>query len=151
MQLRGYRKGDVDAMYRLDVACFETPFRFSRTAMRRFAEADHARVTVAEVGGAFAGFGILHLEWVEREPVGYIVTLDVAVEHRQTGVGRVLMGAMESQARAGGCSTMVLHVFCGNLVAIAFYERCGFERSGIEPGFYGRGLDAEIWVKRLPG
>ena len=61
MRLRGYQADDLDAMHALDVVCFERPFRFTRGAMRRFAEAKKARVVVAEEGDALVGFVILHV------------------------------------------------------------------------------------------
>jgi ribosomal-protein-alanine N-acetyltransferase len=147
MVLRGYREGDLEAMYALDVACFERPFRFSRGATRRFAEAKKARVVVAELHGQMVGFGIVHVERVEQQKVGYVVTLDVAVESRRSGIGRVLMGAMEREAIEEGCSAMALHVYVANVAAIGFYERCGFVFSHVAEGFYGDGLDAQVWHK----
>jgi ribosomal-protein-alanine N-acetyltransferase len=144
---RGYRESDLEAMHALDVVCFERPFRFSRGAMRRFAEAKKACVVVAEADGEMVGFGIVHVERVQRQKVGYVVTLDVAVDSRRSGVGRVLMKAMESAAVAEGCAAMALHVYVGNVAAIVFYERCGFVFSHVAEGFYGDGLDAQVWHK----
>jgi ribosomal-protein-alanine N-acetyltransferase len=42
-----------------------------------------------------------------------------------------------------------LHVFTGNEGAVRFYERLGYERIGIKPRFYGRGLDAFVYRKTL--
>jgi [ribosomal protein S18]-alanine N-acetyltransferase len=147
--LRGYRAGDVEAMYALDVACFEKPFRFSRSAMRRFAEATKARVVVAEEGGGVVGFGIVHVEEGELGRAGYVVTLDVAVEHRRKGLAAGMMAELERQALGDGCGAMVLHVFTGNEAATRFYERGGFVRSHRARGFYGKGLDAWVYQKRL--
>ena len=60
--LREYRDGDIEAMYALDVACFEPVFRFSRRAMRRFAEARGAVTVLAEVEADLAGFCIVQME-----------------------------------------------------------------------------------------
>jgi ribosomal-protein-alanine N-acetyltransferase len=147
--LRGYRAGDLDAMHALDVVCFERPFRFTRSAMRRFAEAKKARVVLAEESGVLVGFVLLHLEDMEQGRAGYVVTLDVAPEHRRRGVAGQLMRAAESQARAEGCAAVVLHVFIGNGSAIRFYERIGFARLQREEDFYGPGMDAWVFHKRL--
>ena len=136
-------------MHALDVACFERPFRFSRGAMRRFAEAKKAHVVIAETEGQMVGFGIVHVEQAERQKVGYVVTLDVAREHRRSGVGRVLMRAMTREVVAEGCSAMVLHVYVGNVAAIAFYEGCGFMFSHGVEGFYGKGMDAQVWHRMI--
>jgi len=137
--LRGYREGDLDAMFRLDEVCFETPFRFSRAAMRRFAEARRARVVIAELGGELVGFCIVHVETVEREEVGYVVTLDVALAWRRQGLAGMLMERGEAEAREAGCSSMALHVFTGNEAAIRFYERMGYAFWARDEDFYGGG------------
>jgi ribosomal-protein-alanine N-acetyltransferase len=146
--LRGYREGDLDAMFRLDEVCFEAPFRFSRASMRRFAEARRARVVIAELDGELLGFCIVH---VERESVGYVVTLDVAAEHRRSGVATRLMERGEAEARAVGCSSMALHVFTGNEAAIKFYERMGYGFWRDDKDFYGVGVDALIYRKGIAG
>ena len=145
IELRGYEARDLDAMFRLDESCFEEPFRFTHTAMRRFAESRKARVVIAETDGALAGFAILHLEG----RVGYVVTLDVAEEFRRRGLARQLMQAMEQQAADADCVVVGLHVFVGNAAAIRFYGRAGYVRVGDVPGFYGEGLDAWVYRKAV--
>jgi ribosomal-protein-alanine N-acetyltransferase len=125
-------------MVALDDLCFEAPFRFSRAAMRSFAEAKRARVVVAEADGQLAGFAILHVEL----RVGYVVTLDVAPQQRRAGLATRLMDELASQAPSAGCSEMMLHVYAGNDAAVRFYERLGFVFQARVPGFYGAGLDA---------
>ena len=147
--IRGYRPGDLDAMFRLDVVCFDPPFRFSRAAMRRFAEAGNARVLLADAGGNLAGFCIVHVETDVAQRVGYIVTLDVDPGQRRLGVGRHLMAAAEVEGRAAGCGALALHVFTGNAGATQFYEELGYVRLQRATGFYGRGGDAWAYRKQL--
>lgn len=143
--LRSYCEGDLDAMFRLDEECFEEPFRFTQTAMQRFAESRKARVVIAESDGTLVGFAILHVEG----RVGYVVTLDMAEELRGRGLARRLMQAIEQHAVEAGCVVVGLHVFVGNEAAIRFYERAGFERAGDVPGFYGEGLNAWMYTRKL--
>ena len=147
--LRGFRAEDVDAMYALDVMCFEKPFRFSRGAMRRFAEAKNALVVIAEEGDALVGFVILDVEMGKKGRTGYVVTLDVDPAFRRRGVAALLMDEVERQARADGCGAIVLHVFVGNESAMKFYASAGYARSHREEEFYGRGLDAWVYYKLL--
>ncbi|MDP9038890.1 MAG: GNAT family N-acetyltransferase [Acidobacteriota bacterium] len=143
--LRGYRPGDVEAMYRLDVLCFEPVFRFSRGAMRRFAEAEEAVTVLAEAEGELVGFGIAEVEGA----AGYVVTVDVARARRGRGLGRRLMEELEARSRAAGAGTMLLHVFAGNAGAMRLYEGLGYARVGVAAGFYGTGLDGLMYEKRL--
>jgi ribosomal-protein-alanine N-acetyltransferase len=149
ISLRGFCGDDLEAMYALDVVCFEKPFRFTRGAMRRFAEAKKARVVIAEEGDAVAGFVIVHVEEGEDGRTGYVVTLDVDPVFRRRGIAVLLMAEAERRARAEGCVAMVLHVFTGNEAAVAFYARAGYARSHRDEGFYGRGRDAWVYYKLL--
>jgi ribosomal protein S18 acetylase RimI-like enzyme len=117
--------------------------------MRRFAEAKKARIVVAEDKDALVGFVILHVEEVDAERVGYIITLDVPPEYRRRGVARILMQEAEQQAQREGCAALILHVFTGNEPAIRFYASSGFMRSHREEDFYGPSMDAWVFQKLL--
>ena len=65
------------------------------------------------------------------------------------GLARQLMAELETKARAAGAESMALHVFKGNAGAMRFYEEIGYGRVGMAEGFYGRGLDALVYRKRL--
>ena len=148
---RDYRVTDLEAMFQLDEGCFVEEFRFDRESMREFAEEPNAIVRVAESGcGEIAGFVILHVEHVESELKAYVVTLDVALEHRRKGLASQLMREGEERAFTAGVRWIGLHVFTGNTGAIRFYERLGYERISLQRGFYGDGgLDAFVYGKEL--
>ena len=144
--LREYRLGDWEAMYALDVVCFDLVFQFSRRAMRYFAEARRAVTVLAESDGELVGFCIAEID----EEMGYVVTLDVAPAWRRKGLAqRRLMAEVEAKAQAAGAVGMALHVFKGNVGAMQFYEGIGYGRVGMVEGFYGRGLDGLAYRKRL--
>lgn len=148
IRLRPYRTTDLDAMHVLDVVCFERPFRFTRSAMRRFAEAKKARVLIAEADDMLVGFVILHIEDSPDGRFGYVVTLDVSPEHRRQGLAAKMMHEAELRGSRERCGALVLHVFIGNEPAISFYAARGFQQSHLERDFYGRGIDA--WVLHKP-
>jgi ribosomal-protein-alanine N-acetyltransferase len=105
-------------------------------------------VGVAEAGGVLAGFCIVHLE---PGGVGYVVTLDVAEGFRRRGLAGELMRRGEDAAGVAGCTSMALHVFPGNEGAVRFYERSGYGLEGVARGFYGVGMDALVYRKKLEG
>ena len=150
MKFRGYIADDFEAMFCLDQLCFEEPFRFSRTMMKRFAEARKARVVIAEEK-ELAGFCVVHVERVEDGFVGYVVTLDVVLEWRRKGLAGELMRRVEDEVRSEGCEVMVLHVAVGNFAAIRFYEDAGYERVDRAVGFYGVAGDGWVYRKALGG
>jgi len=143
--LRGYRPGDWQAMHALDLICFEPVFRFSRGAMRSFAEAPGAVIVLAEAQCALAGFGIAQLQ----DQAGYVVTLDVAPEWRRHGLARRLMAEIESRLLAAGAVEMHLHVFTGNTAAISIYESIGYAQAGTAENFYAQNLHALVYLKPL--
>jgi [ribosomal protein S18]-alanine N-acetyltransferase len=148
--LRGYRSMDIDAMFRLDEACFAEEFRFSRRSMKRYVEASGAVVVVGETGGKLAGFVIVHIEDFGESSYGYVVTLDVAEGWRRMGLAQRMMLEAERCVTEAGASGMALHVFTGNEGAIRFYERMGYERMGMQRRFYGKpGLDAFVYRREL--
>ncbi len=156
MYLRPYRATDFEAVYALDRACFTPRFRFSRAMMRRVVDAEGAIVVVAcETDTAnemetVLGFCAVQVEVAEQTlKYGYVATLDVAETARGRGVGRALMAAAEETTQRAGGRAMWLHVFAGNVPAIALYERQGYMRVGQEPGFYGAGFDALVYRKAL--
>ena len=153
ISLRNYRGLDIEAMFRLDVACFAPEFRFDRESMRVFAEERDAIALVAEkMDGELTGFVIIHVERVAAGRRGYVVTLDVAETWRRRGLARLLMREAEMRAVAAGARWMELHVFTGNESAIRFYERLGYERIAMRRRFYGAaGLDAFVYRKELAG
>jgi ribosomal-protein-alanine N-acetyltransferase len=132
-------------MYALDLECFEPPFRFSRRAMRQFAEAAGAVTVLALAKGDVAGFCVVQVE----ENVGYVVTLDVAAAWRRKGLARLLISEAEAKVRAAGGTSIALHVFPGNTGAVQFYEAIGYERLGMAEAFYGRDKDAFVYARRL--
>jgi ribosomal-protein-alanine N-acetyltransferase len=152
VELRQYRTDDLEAIFRLDELCFSEQFRFDREAMREFAEERNAVVRIAEmVGGEIVGFVIAHLKHVASEWRAYVVTLDVAPDCRQEGLGRRLIREVEACAMAAGVRWIQLHVFTGNEAAIRFYERLGYERIRVRRGYYGAaGLDGIVYGKELP-
>jgi ribosomal-protein-alanine N-acetyltransferase len=143
--LREYRPGDTAAMYALDLLCFDPVFQFSRRVMQRFAEAPGAVTLLAELQNQLAGFCIVQRE----ERVGYVVTLDVVPVWRRRGLARHLMSEVESRMHSAGAECMELHVFTGNVGAIQFYEGIEYRPSGRAENFYGKGLDALVYRKKL--
>ena len=73
---------------------------------------------VAEVDGAFAGCGALHVLWADLAEVR---TLVVAPEHRGAGVGAALLAQLTADAAAVG----VKRLFCLTF-EVGFFTRHGF-------------------------
>jgi ribosomal-protein-alanine N-acetyltransferase len=149
VQYRNYDRGDLEAIVELDATCFPVPFRFSKGAMRRFAEAENAWVIIAEGAGQVAGFCIVHREHAPGVEIGYVVTIDVEERWREGGIGEEMLLRGEAWVRNWKGKGMMLHVFVKNERAVRFYERMKYGLMGVQEDFYGRGLDAATYWKEL--
>ncbi len=63
----------------------------------------------------------------------YLINITVATGRRRCGIGSLLMQHMLIRAGDCGCDRIVLDVRRDNAVALAFYEKWGFEPAG-KPG-----------------
>jgi len=79
----------------------------------------------------------------------YLWTIEVLPVFRRMGAARALLQRVEESARQAECSAIELHVAAQNPDAMSLYEGFGFERCGIDREFYGRGMDAFRYRKRL--
>jgi len=142
-EFRPYEERDLEAMYALDFACFDRPFRFRIEDIRTFAGERDAVTVLAEEAGQLVGFFI-----VERTgTAAYLVTLDVSPRLRRQGLGRELL--TRAERAFPDVARLVLHVYTGNETAIQFYEANGYLRTGEARTFYGQGRDAWIYTKEL--
>lgn len=119
--------------------------------MRSLATAPGAIVVMAESADEIIGFSIVHFKKSRKTSGGYVVTLDVAEGWRRRGVARRIMDEVERRAQLAGAAWMRLHAFVGNPGAIAFYESLGYMQRATIRGFYGTGMDALVFSKRLEG
>jgi ribosomal-protein-alanine N-acetyltransferase len=144
MNLRNFRMGDFEAVYRLDQACFEPGIAYARSELRRFLSLSTAQGIVVEVDGHIMGFAVGYIS-VHR--LGHVVTLDVAQESRRSGIGQALLSELLRRFTAAFVDEVRLEVDMENEAAIAFYERFGFRRKRRLADFYGPNRPA--WEMRL--
>jgi ribosomal protein S18 acetylase RimI-like enzyme len=91
---------------------------------------------VAERSGEPVGYAMVHLRggsstWPLGEQAGEIETLSVLPAARGLGIGTALLAAVHEELRAVGITELSLLVLPGNLSAIGFYERQGFNTFGL--------------------
>ncbi len=144
---RLYKPEDFAALYAIEEACFQPPFRFGRRYMRQLVDSPDAATWIAEQDGRMAGFAIV--EWVQDEDatVAYIQTIEVAADERRQGVGGELLRCVEASARAAGAHIIWLHVDAENSAAIRLYERRGYAGQGRAEHYYARNRAALVYSK----
>ena len=132
LTIRDGRAGDVAAIAEL---LRQLGYPADEAAVRGRLErlaASGDRVLVAAADGRVVGLATLHVSpSIEHDdPAGKLTALVVDQDHRGRGVGRALVEAMESEARARGCAVFFLTTAERRGDAHAFYERVGLEYTG---------------------
>lgn len=92
--------------------------------------------------------GLLQLDPARgsRLGVGYIAFLCLIPEERRSGLGVQLIGKAVSLTRPRGWDKLALVCSERNAPALAFYERYGFQRTGVTAGAYGPLYEMEKYI-----
>jgi len=93
----------------------------------------------------FAGFILSAV----NAPLAHIITLDVAELHRRSGVGSMLLKAMEDIICTRGVRTILLETAVNNDAAVAFWQRHGYRIEGVLKRYYLSRIDAYEMRKLL--
>jgi ribosomal-protein-alanine N-acetyltransferase len=155
--LRDGRFADLDALWRIDQACFPPGICYSRLELAVYMKRQGAVTLVAEQPrrrtksfgeqpGTILGFLIFQ---TERGQTGHIVTIDVVGNARRSGVGSKLLSSAEERLRAAQTATVYLETMVSNASAISFYRRHGYEIVRTEARYYPNGADAYVLAKEL--
>jgi ribosomal-protein-alanine N-acetyltransferase len=102
-------------------------------------------VAVVREQEAILGFGIMRY----GEQRAHLVLLGVHLEHRQRGLGALLLSWLEKCAVTAGLECIQVEARADNEAALAFYADQGFRRQGIVPGYYAGVVDAIRLEKAL--
>lgn len=78
-----------------------------------------------------------------------ITNVAVDEKYRNQGIGYAMLCAMMEEGRKKGIERYTLEVRVSNVSAVRLYEKLGFERAGIRPGFYDRPKEDALimWTK----
>ena len=137
------RSSDLDAIHRLEVACFPSPWRrdFFESELR----ADSRFHLVARRGGVLIGY--VFAMWFFDEM--HVNKIAVAESERRKGIADALMDRCLDFARQNDVSTISLEVRQSNSGAQAFYEHLDFEPTYVRPRYYPDGEAAVVMVRQL--
>ena len=144
LAIRPARATDLDALAALELAAFDQD-RISRRAFRGLIGSGSARVLVAEEAGSVVGCCVVLRRANSRKARLY----SIAVVPGRSGVGRPLLEAAETGARAHGATALRLEVREDNQRAIRLYEGAGYHPSGRIADYYADGAAALRFEKPL--
>ena len=144
--IRKGRLADIDALLALEQSVFSVD-HLSRRSFRNFLTSPHSVLLVAETGGAIAGY--VHVLFRPGSTAARLYSIGVAAHAAGRGVGIALLHAGEQAARRRRIGLMRLEVQPANRAAITRYEKSGYRRTGLLPGYYNDGGDALRYEKAL--
>lgn len=82
-----------------------------------------------------------------------LLSLATDPKHQRQGIGRAILHAYETQARALGAVSSFLEVARDNAAAVALYRSAGYDQTACRTGYYhrpdGQKIDALILSKSL--
>ena len=136
LTIRPLRSDDLPRILAIERQCHAYPW--SEEIFRDEMTTDHSRIWVCVEGDEIAGF----LCWWTISGEIEIQDVATALRYRRQGVGRCLVAAVLTAARAEGISRALLEVRVGNLSAIHLYREFGFTDCGIRRCYYPDGEDA---------
>jgi ribosomal-protein-alanine N-acetyltransferase len=146
-KLRDFKPEDFDRLHAIDQECFPPEIAYSRRELRQFMKLQGAFTLVAEdKKGQIAGFIVAQKH---HRGMGHVVTIDALAQHRRSGLGTLLMNAVETRLKAEGCDAMFLETAVDNEAAIKFYDRLGYAIVKELPGYYPNGMDGYLMLKRF--
>lgn len=103
---------------------------------------------VAECGRSKAICGFLSARVVSDQ--AEVLNLAVSPVCRRAGHATALLREALLEFRRFNLSSIFLEVRESNLLAIRFYERCGFAKNGVRPGYYcNPNEDAILMMKKF--
>jgi ribosomal protein S18 acetylase RimI-like enzyme len=91
------------------------------------------------------GFGIMQY----GDQRAHLSLLGVQVIHRNRGLATLLLTWLEKSAVVAGIERIQLEARADNAIALAFYAKQGYQRTGTVPGYYRGVLDAVRLEKKL--
>ncbi|OTB17237.1 hypothetical protein K445DRAFT_9958 [Daldinia sp. EC12] len=131
---------DLDACFRLVEETSRTDYESSSIGWQPSKKITEMKspelryILVKDIAGSVRGYTSLMPTYEEGEPVVYCYEIHLKPELQGTGLGRTLMGFLESVAiNTPPIEKVMLTCFLSNQKAFAFYKKLGFEKDEISP------------------
>lgn len=143
--IREYRPADLGVLYSIDQSCYSLAIAYSLGELRWYLHLPGAACFVAESRKKISGF-ILS---AHKGAHGHIITIDVLVPYRGSGVGTALLRKSERNLAEAGVREIWLETATNNNAAVAFWQKHGYRTRGRMKNYYPGGVDAFAMSKHL--
>lgn len=142
---------DLDALVALEHAAFSGD-RAERRAIRHAIRSPSMTLLVAVMAddeGRETLVGAATIERRKGSRNARLSSIAVSPARAGSGLGRLVLDAVEADARSHGCRMLRLEVRADNGAGIRLYERRGYERFAVIPDYYEDGMEAWRYAKPL--
>lgn len=129
-QVEGLKEAHIPQIAAIERACFTDPW--SESALGDELLSPLARYFVCTENGEVLGYIGTRMVLDECQ----VANVAVSPSCRREGVASFLMEAMLDFCRREGVRFVTLEVRVSNSAAQALYEKFGFQKTGIRPGYY---------------
>lgn len=116
------------------------PWRYRSDRVADLIRDAETEVVVAREGERVVGFAAMEFQFARNH--AHLVLLAVEPAYRRCGTGMALFLWVEKIARLGGIQKIQLELRADNEAARALYERLGFRKTALHPGYYDGRQDA---------
>jgi ribosomal protein S18 acetylase RimI-like enzyme len=151
LHVRKYQPEDFPRLLEIDQVCFVEGIAYSREEMRYFVGMPTAISLVGLLDEQIIGFVIADRFRPRRasRSMGKIITIDVAPPAQHSGLGTLLMSAVETELKSAGCDYVSLEVAVDNEPALKFYKKHGYAVLKVLPRYYLDSIDGLLMGKKL--
>jgi len=116
----------------------DLPWTWTESRVRFHLRDRECAVIVARSGRKVVGFGIMQF----YDEHAHLNLLAVHPGYQKLGIGRMLVEWLEQSARTAGIFLVRLELRAANDRAMTFYQRLGYEKTGVSPQYYDGREDA---------
>jgi ribosomal-protein-alanine N-acetyltransferase len=148
-QVRPMTPEDLTRVLEIEQVAFRNPW--SAELLRRELGHDWSTILVAEEPGPRGQMNVVGfvIFWIVHDEL-HVLNVATAPEHRNRGVGRLVLETALAQGRRRHCTLATLEVRRSNAAALGLYRDFGFRPVGIRPNYYvDEGEDAIVMVLDL--
>jgi ribosomal-protein-alanine N-acetyltransferase len=133
IRIRKFRGSDLGLLYDIDRTCFPVHMAYSRAELLFYLRHPSSICRIAELDGTVIGFAVALMAPHSR---AHVVTIDVIPEARRNRVGTLLMETLHAAFRESDVVRVRLEVAAADTGAQHFYQRLGYVRRELLPGYY---------------
>jgi ribosomal-protein-alanine N-acetyltransferase len=138
-KIRYFQRNDLEGILTIERLSFPHPW--THNMFKALHQIDPEGFYVAIMNESVVGYGILLTEDLAprfiRKERAHLMNLAVHPEFHNQKIGTYLLNTMLSNLKRRAQNRIYLEVRASNIKAIAFYEKAGFNKTGIIKNFYG--------------